>query len=94
MDVLEGLFWSDRRGDGEALRLLAQVPPETLREDLEDCSPSSWLWRLNGNCALTFTIFLLERLQVWDVWNRRDAVLVTDPSLERTTVPSLSFNLC
>lgn len=57
MEAVEGDLCSLRDGDGVAARLLESVPPDTLREERED--ELSWLWRLNGNCALTLTIFLL-----------------------------------
>jgi len=55
MEAVEGDLCSLRDGDGVAARLLESVPPDTLREERED--ELSWLWRLNGNCALTLTIF-------------------------------------
>lgn len=88
--MVEADLWSGRRGDGDAARLLARVPPETLREDREE-EPSGWSWlrRLNGNCAFTLTIFL------WGVGGgeRVEESGETDPSFERTTDPrhSLSF---
>ena len=58
-EAAEGDLWSWRGGDGEAARLLVWVPPDTLREEREEVL-SGWSWfRLNGNCALTLTIFLL-----------------------------------